>query len=182
MTKLHDLYTQQGQSVWIDYIRRQFILDGGLQAAVDEGVRGVTSNPAIFEKAIAHSDDYDEQIQALVAEGKSVEEIMRNSDLALYRAKDEGGGEHKHRNGCKRGEVEDEAVSAQIEQPSAEEHHRNRKHPARSNDKADPAGTAACGISLCHDDIEHRDHHAHQTDGEAFQCDHGVDLECGGDG
>lgn len=75
MTKLHDLYTEQGQSVWIDYIRRQFIVDGGLQAAVDEGVRGVTSNPAIFEKAIAHSDDYDEQIQALVAEGKSVEEI-----------------------------------------------------------------------------------------------------------
>lgn len=75
MTKLHDLYTQEGQSVWIDYIRRQYILDGGLQAAVDEGVRGVTSNPAIFEKAIAHSDDYDEQIQELVAQGKSVEEI-----------------------------------------------------------------------------------------------------------
>ena len=75
MTKLHDLYTQQGQSVWIDYIRRQFIVDGGLQAAVDEGVRGVTSNPAIFEKAIAHSDDYDVQLQELVAEGKSVEEI-----------------------------------------------------------------------------------------------------------
>src|SRR5690606_11577976 len=51
-----------------------FILDGGLQAAVDEGVRGVTSNPAIFEKAIAHSDDYDEQIQKWVAEGKTVEE------------------------------------------------------------------------------------------------------------
>lgn len=75
MTKLHDLYEQQGQSVWIDYIRRQFILDGGLQAAVDDGVRGVTSNPAIFEKAIAHSDDYDEQIQALVVAGKSTEEI-----------------------------------------------------------------------------------------------------------
>lgn len=75
MTKLHDLYQQQGQSVWIDYIRRQFILDGGLQSAIDEGVRGVTSNPAIFEKAIAHSDDYDEQIQDLVAEGKSTEEI-----------------------------------------------------------------------------------------------------------
>ncbi|MGB7341137.1 MAG: transaldolase [Phototrophicaceae bacterium] len=75
MTKLHDLYQEQGQSVWIDYIRRQFILDGGLQAAVDEGVRGVTSNPAIFEKAIAHSDDYDEQIQQLVKAGKTVEEI-----------------------------------------------------------------------------------------------------------
>ena len=75
MTKLHDLYEQQGQSVWIDYIRRQFIQDGGLQAAVDEGVRGVTSNPAIFEKAIAGSDDYDAQMQTLVADGKSVEEI-----------------------------------------------------------------------------------------------------------
>jgi len=75
MTKLHDLYTQEGQSVWIDYIRRQFIMDGGLQAAVDEGVRGVTSNPAIFEKAIARSDDYDAQIQELLAEDKSVEEI-----------------------------------------------------------------------------------------------------------
>lgn len=75
MTKLYDLYTQQGQSVWIDYIRRQFIVNGGLQAAVDDGVRGVTSNPAIFEQAIAHSNDYDAQIQELVAEGKSVEEI-----------------------------------------------------------------------------------------------------------
>lgn len=75
MTKLHDLYEQQGQSVWIDYIRRQFIQEGGLQAAVDEGVRGVTSNPAIFEKAIAGSDDYDAQMQTLVAAGKSVEEI-----------------------------------------------------------------------------------------------------------
>lgn len=75
MTKLHDLYTQQGQSVWIDYIRRQFIVDGGLQAAVDEGVRGVTSNPAIFDKAIAGSDDYDIQLGELVAQGKSVEEI-----------------------------------------------------------------------------------------------------------
>lgn len=75
MTKLHDLYEQHGQSVWIDYIRRQFIQDGGLQAAVDEGVRGVTSNPSIFEKAIAHSDDYDEQFEKLVAQGKSVEEI-----------------------------------------------------------------------------------------------------------
>lgn len=75
MTKLHDLYTQQGQSVWIDYIRRQFIVDGGLQDAVDEGVRGVTSNPAIFNKAIAGSDDYDAQLADLVAQGKSVEEI-----------------------------------------------------------------------------------------------------------
>lgn len=75
MTKLHDLYRQEGQSVWIDYIRRQYLRTGGLQAAVDEGVRGVTSNPAIFEKAIAHSDDYDQQIATLVAQGLSAEAI-----------------------------------------------------------------------------------------------------------
>ncbi len=51
-----------GQSIWLDYIRRSYILGGGLAAAVNQGVRGVTSNPAIFEKAIAGSDDYDQQL------------------------------------------------------------------------------------------------------------------------
>lgn len=74
MSKLHDLH-QLGQSVWLDYIRRQFLKDGGLQRAVEQGVRGVTSNPSIFEKAIAGSSDYDEAMKQLVSEGKSVEEI-----------------------------------------------------------------------------------------------------------
>lgn len=74
MTKLHDL-NQLGQSVWLDYIRRQFLDDGGLQHAVEQGVRGVTSNPSIFEKAIAGSSDYDEAMKPLVDAGKSVEEI-----------------------------------------------------------------------------------------------------------
>ncbi len=48
-----------GQSVWLDYIRRSLITGGELQRLIEEdGVRGVTSNPAIFEKAIAGSTDY----------------------------------------------------------------------------------------------------------------------------
>jgi transaldolase/glucose-6-phosphate isomerase len=47
-----------GQSVWLDYIRRNLIVSGELQRLVDEGLGGVTSNPAIFEKAITGSDDY----------------------------------------------------------------------------------------------------------------------------
>lgn len=74
MTKLHDL-NAVGQSVWLDYIRRQFIEDGGLQRVVDEGVRGVTSNPSIFEKAIAGSSDYDAAMKPLVDAGKSTAEI-----------------------------------------------------------------------------------------------------------
>lgn len=48
-----------GQSIWLDYIRRSLITSGELQQLIDDGVRGVTSNPSIFEKAIAGSTDYD---------------------------------------------------------------------------------------------------------------------------
>ncbi len=44
MTKLHEL-ADLGQAIWLDYIRRSFITSGDLQALVDQGVRGVTSNP-----------------------------------------------------------------------------------------------------------------------------------------
>lgn len=55
-----------GQSVWLDYIRRSLISSGELQRFVDEdGLRGVTSNPSIFEKAIAGSTDYDATLKAL---------------------------------------------------------------------------------------------------------------------
>ena len=49
MSKLHEL-ADLGQAIWLDYIRRSFITSGDLQALVDQGVRGVTSNPSIFEK------------------------------------------------------------------------------------------------------------------------------------
>lgn len=74
MTIAHDLY-KLGQSIWLDNIRRQFLKSGGLADVVKQGVRGVTSNPAIFEKAIANSDDYDEQLETLVGDNKSVDEI-----------------------------------------------------------------------------------------------------------
>ena len=52
MTKLHDLYRAGGQSPWLDNLRRDWIQDGELARWVDRGVRGVTSNPSIFQKAI----------------------------------------------------------------------------------------------------------------------------------
>ncbi|MBN8921244.1 MAG: hypothetical protein J0H62_11450, partial [Rhizobiales bacterium] len=48
-----------GQAVWLDFLARKFIADGGLKKLVDQdGLTGVTSNPSIFEKAIGGSDDY----------------------------------------------------------------------------------------------------------------------------
>jgi len=73
-TKLHQL-TELGQSVWLDYIRRSLIESGDLALYVQKGLRGMTSNPAIFEKAIAGTDEYDDQIQSLALEGKSAQEI-----------------------------------------------------------------------------------------------------------
>jgi len=67
MTKLHDLYDQQGQSPWIDNLTRQSITGGGLAKLRDDGIRGVTSNPTIFQKAISGSDAYDEQFRSLIA-------------------------------------------------------------------------------------------------------------------
>jgi transaldolase/glucose-6-phosphate isomerase len=74
MTRLQGL-AQLGQSVWYDNIRRALLDNGDLQALVEAGVTGVTSNPSIFEKAMAHSADYDEAMAQLVTEGKSEEEI-----------------------------------------------------------------------------------------------------------
>lgn len=70
-----------GQSIWFDFIRRSLITSGDLKALVDKGVRGVTSNPAIFAKAISGSDDYDEEMQQLIKADKSVEAIYE--DLAI---------------------------------------------------------------------------------------------------
>ncbi len=64
------------QSVWLDSISRGLIQSGQLQALVDnDGLRGMTSNPAIFEKAISGSDDYRDQLRALHAAGKSTTEV-----------------------------------------------------------------------------------------------------------
>jgi transaldolase / glucose-6-phosphate isomerase len=65
-----------GQSIWYDNIRRAMLVSGDLKKKIDEDdLRGVTSNPTIFEKAITGSTDYDEQMQSLVSAGKGVSEI-----------------------------------------------------------------------------------------------------------
>lgn len=74
MTKLHDLFEQQGQSPWIDNLKRGYLTTGQLAELVDQGIRGVTSNPTIFQKAMADSPDYDDQFNSLLEkEHKSVE-------------------------------------------------------------------------------------------------------------
>jgi len=72
-TRLHELFDRQGQSPWIDNLTRTGLRSGHLQQLVNQGIRGVTSNPTIFQKAIAGSADYDEQFSSLL-EGHSVEE------------------------------------------------------------------------------------------------------------
>lgn len=65
-----------GQSIWMDFIRRGMISSGQLKQLIEEdGLGGVTSNPSIFEKAIAGSHDYDDAIRALAAENKNVDQI-----------------------------------------------------------------------------------------------------------
>jgi transaldolase len=74
MTKLHELFTTQGQSPWLDNLRRDWIQDGTLQGWLDKGIRGLTSNPSIFQKAMTTGDAYDAQFTELVAGGAAVDE------------------------------------------------------------------------------------------------------------
>jgi transaldolase len=66
---------EQGQSIWYDFISREFIQSGEMKRLVDLGLRGMTSNPTIFEKAITSGSDYDESIRELVASGNPTAEI-----------------------------------------------------------------------------------------------------------
>lgn len=67
-----------GQSLWLDYIRRSFLVEGGLAALVrEDGLTGVTSNPAIFDEAVAAGDDYDESILESATRGESADEAYR---------------------------------------------------------------------------------------------------------
>lgn len=76
-----------GQSVWLDDIGRGMIRSGELLRMIEEdGLRGVTSNPSIFEKAIAETHDYDDAIRTMAVEGKSDEEIYRSLALGDVRS------------------------------------------------------------------------------------------------
>ncbi len=80
-----------GQSIWLDYMRRQLLTSGRLEELRDEGLRGVTSNPSIFEAAFSESDDYEDAIRALVRknvqkaltiyENLAVEDIQGAADV-----------------------------------------------------------------------------------------------------
>ena len=69
-TPLQEL-ADHGQSVWIDYLSRPFVQDGDLAGLVEQGIEGVTSNPTIFQGAIAEGDAYDDQIREIVSNGES---------------------------------------------------------------------------------------------------------------
>jgi transaldolase len=92
MSRLDDLFREQGQSPWLDNLRRGWLTDGELARWVDKGVRGITSNPTIFQKAIAGSAEYDDQFSASIDGGTSVDDTywalvlddIRNA-LALLR-------------------------------------------------------------------------------------------------
>ncbi|HJM97092.1 MAG: transaldolase [Acidimicrobiales bacterium] len=74
MTLLIKLFEQFGQSPWLDNLKRDWIHSGELQGWIDKGVRGLTSNPSIFEKAISDSVAYDEQFLSLINDGRTIEE------------------------------------------------------------------------------------------------------------
>jgi len=70
-TRLHEL-ADLGQSPWLDNLRREWLTGGELATWVERGIRGLTSNPSIFEKAISAGTAYDEQFGDLIAGGASV--------------------------------------------------------------------------------------------------------------
>jgi len=72
--RLHDLYHDQGQSPWLDNLRRGWMTSGELQEWIDRGVRGLTSNPSIFAKAMTDTDDYDAELESLAKDGASIED------------------------------------------------------------------------------------------------------------
>ena len=80
MSKLNEL-ANIGQSVWLDFISRKLLTSGELIKYREMGLRGMTSNPTIFDKAISKSNDYDEDINELIRKGLNVEEIYEK--LAL---------------------------------------------------------------------------------------------------
>ena len=72
MTKLRQLYADHGQSPWLDNLTRGHLRGGELRRLIAAGIRGVTSNPTIFAKAISGSADYDDQFRDLMRSGATV--------------------------------------------------------------------------------------------------------------
>ncbi|MFE1602734.1 bifunctional transaldolase/phosoglucose isomerase [Methylobacterium sp. ID0610] len=89
MNPLKALHAEQGQAVWLDFVARGFVAKGDLKRlVVEDGLRGVTSNPAIFEKAIGHSDEYDDALRQAgdarvidLYEGLAIADIQAAADV-----------------------------------------------------------------------------------------------------
>jgi transaldolase len=103
MSKLHQLYNDFGQSIWLDFISRDIIASGEFAELLDLGIRGVTSNPSIFNKAISGSSLYDEDIARLAREGAdtfTIYDVISRADIVaaadgltpLYRDSNSGDG------------------------------------------------------------------------------------------
>lgn len=100
MTKLHQL-AELGQAAWFDFILRSFTRSGELTKLIDQGIRGVTSNPSIFKGAIVDSDDYDEDLRKAdpeqsaeeVYEGLAFTDIREAADLLRPIYDETGGGD-----------------------------------------------------------------------------------------
>lgn len=83
MGLLNDL-TARGQALWLDFVDRKFLAEGGLQKLVGEdGLTGVTSNPSIFEKAMGHGDAYDEELAAYDEDHPGAPAMDRYEHLAI---------------------------------------------------------------------------------------------------
>ena len=74
MSKLRQLSDEYGQSPWLDNLKRSYLTGGQLNRLLDAGIRGVTTNQAIFTKAILDSTDYDDEYQTAILSGCSVED------------------------------------------------------------------------------------------------------------
>jgi transaldolase len=81
MTKLQQLYREQGQSPWLDNLTRGYLRDGTLARLVRDGIRGVTANPTTLAKAMEGSDAYDDQFARLLRDGRSIQDAFW--DLAI---------------------------------------------------------------------------------------------------
>jgi transaldolase len=85
MSKIQQL-ADVGQSIWLDYIQRSLITSGKLSSMIDEGLRGITTNPSIFEKAIAQTDEYNSDLEKILEESDDVERVLEKlmfKDIAL---------------------------------------------------------------------------------------------------
>lgn len=103
MNRLVRLHDEFGQSPWLDNLKRSYLVTGEIERLIESGIRGITSNPSIFQKSIQGSTDYDEQFFDSIASGSStvdaywdlvVSDIVGALDHfgSLYRSSDAGDG------------------------------------------------------------------------------------------